>query len=132
MKAEEVYRKRQTSDYTLVQIHPKSTYADIRQNLHIYLFYDTFSRILDSVGIKNWRAKGRPTLDPEDAKRRYDWAKVYHKWSIQWELIIFSDECSVELGKGGRREWVFRLQSQKWLPEMAQTYRKSSDISMIV
>jgi transposase len=52
-----------------VQIHPKSTYTDIRQNLHIYLSYNIFSRILDSVGIKNWRAKGRPTLDPEDAKR---------------------------------------------------------------
>jgi predicted HTH transcriptional regulator len=36
-----------------VRINPKSTYEDIRQNLHIYLSHDTFGRILDSVGIKN-------------------------------------------------------------------------------
>jgi hypothetical protein len=46
--------------------------------------------------------------------------------------IIFSDECSVERGKGGQRQWVFQLPSQKWLPEMVQTCRKSTDISIMV
>jgi hypothetical protein len=36
-----------------VRVHPKSTYEAIRQNLHIYLFHDTFGRILAEVGIKN-------------------------------------------------------------------------------
>jgi DDE superfamily endonuclease len=57
---------------------------------------------------------------------------VYREWVEEWKSIIFSDECSMERGKGGQREWVFRLPSQKWLPEMVQTYRKSTDISIIV
>jgi transposase len=55
-----------------VRIHLKSTYEDIRQNLHIYLSHDTFSRILDSAGIKNWRAKARPILKPEYIRIRYN------------------------------------------------------------
>jgi Transposase len=62
-----------------VRVHPKSTYVDIRQNLYIYLSHDTFGRILNTVGIKNWRAKGRPALESEDIKRRYNWAKVYRE-----------------------------------------------------
>jgi DDE superfamily endonuclease/Transposase len=115
-----------------VRINPKSTYEDIRQNLHIYLSRDTLGRILDSVGIKNWRAKGRPTLEPEDAKLQYNWALVYCEWLTEWQWIIFSDECSVQRGKGGQREWVFPLPSQKWLLKMVQTYRKSTDISIMV
>jgi hypothetical protein len=53
-----------------VRINLKSTYQDIRENLHIFLSHDTFGRILDSVRIKNWRAKGRPALKSEDVKIR--------------------------------------------------------------
>jgi transposase len=78
-KGNTVQRKGRPKNYTerdqrsiirFVRIHPKSTYRDIQQNLHVYLSHDTLGRILDSVGIKNWRAKGRPALDPEDAKKR--------------------------------------------------------------
>jgi Transposase len=84
-----------------VQINPKSTYEDIRQNLRIYLSYDTLGRIHDSVGIKNWRAKGRPKLKPEHAKVQYDWALVYCEWLTEWQWSIFFDKCSIQRGKGG-------------------------------
>jgi transposase len=87
-----------------VRVNPKSTYEDIRRNLHIYLSHDTFGRILADVGIKNWRAKRRPFLTSEHAKIRRRWVKIYINWTTQWELIIFSDECSVERGAGGQRE----------------------------
>jgi Transposase len=61
-----------------IRINPKSTFADIQRNLHIYLSHDSFSRILADMGVKNWRAKGRPFLTPEHAKLRYVWAKVYN------------------------------------------------------
>lgn len=115
-----------------VRVHPKSTYEDIRQNLHIYLSHDTFGRILAGVGIKNWRAKRRPFLTPEHAIIRQAWAKLRGKWSVEWDSIIFSDECSVERGAGAQREWVFRLPSQKWDKEMVQPYKSSKDISIMV
>lgn len=53
-----------------VRVNPKSNYADIKRNLQIYLFYETLGRILDTIGIKNWRAKGRLVLDSADTKIR--------------------------------------------------------------
>ncbi|OJJ88023.1 uncharacterized protein ASPGLDRAFT_43118 [Aspergillus glaucus CBS 516.65] len=34
----------------------------------------------------------------------------------QWSKIIWSDECSVELGKGKKNQWVWRLNyfNEKW------------------
>jgi Transposase len=87
-----------------IRIHPKSTYQDIKQNLHTYLSHDTLGRILADKGIKNWRAKKRPFLTSEHAKIRYIWAKVHKNWISEWKLIIFSDECSVKRGAGKQRE----------------------------
>lgn len=50
----------------------------------------------------------------------------------QWRNIIWSDECFAERGKGKRPEWVFRTPSQKWLPEMVQTYSKGRDMKCMV
>ncbi len=96
-----------------VRINPKSTYEEIRQNLHIYLSSDTFGRILDTIGIKNWRAKKRPFLESIHITKRWKWAKIHSNWTSEWKLIIFSDECSVEQGAGGPRIWVFRTPNQK-------------------
>ena len=115
-----------------VRIHPKSTYREIKHNLHLYLSHDTFGRILADAGIKNWRAKQRPFLTPEAAKVRWEWAKKHSNWKSEWKLIIFSDECSVERGKGAQREWVFRSPSQKWDKDKVQTYKKGKDISIMV
>ena len=115
-----------------VPINPKSTYEDIHRNLHIYLSHDTFSRILDSAGIKNWRAKQRPTLRPEHVQTRYAWAKVHSNWKTEWELIIFSDECSVERRKGKQRKWVFHTFTQKWNKEIIEIYNVKKDICIMI
>jgi hypothetical protein len=46
---------------------------------------------------------------------------------------MWSDECSVERGKGGAIAWVFRTASaDTYSKEYVQTYKKSKDISAIV
>jgi transposase len=124
------HNKRHILQY--IQLNPKATYEDIKQNICLNLSHDTFCRILNSAGIKNWRAKARPYLDTKDAKVRRIWALAHQKWIVEWESIIFSDECSVEKGAGARRQWVFRLPSQKWSKDMVQTYKKSKDISIMI
>ena len=71
--------------------------------LQILLSDDTIARILEKCGIKHWRAARRPFLTPEVAAVRLAWAKEQLEWTQQWDKIIFSDECSVERGTGGRR-----------------------------
>jgi DDE superfamily endonuclease len=50
----------------------------------------------------------------------------------KWEVIIFSDECSVERGAGATREWVWRTPAQKWDKEMIQPEKTRKDISIMV
>ncbi len=47
-------------------------------------------------------------------------------------MVMWSDECSVERGRGKEQEWVFRTPAQKWNKDYVQTYRLSRDISIMV
>ena len=45
---------------------------------------------------------------------------------------MWSDECSVERGRGKRDEWAFRTPAQKWQPEMVQTYGTGKNMKVMV
>ena len=47
-------------------------------------------------------------------------------------MVVWSDECSVERGRGKRTEWVFRSPAQKWNKEMVQTYGTNKNIKVMV
>jgi transposase len=116
-----------------VRLHPKCTYADVRRACLIKLCDSTLKRILKKHGITNWRAKQRPALTEEHAAKRLAWCIERIHWSVEeWRKYMWSDECSVERGSGGNREWVFRTPVQKWQKEMIQIYKKGKDISIMV
>ena len=98
-----------------VRINPKHTYRQIKQQLRISLSASTIKRILAPFHIRKWQCKKRPELSTEIAKLRHKWVLLRKDWSVEdWALIIFSDESSVERGRGGQREWVWRTAEQKW------------------
>ena len=45
---------------------------------------------------------------------------------------MWSDECSVERGRGKRDEWVFRTAHQAWNRNMVQTYNCKTNIKVMV
>lgn len=49
-----------------------------------------------------------------------------------WKKYMWSDECSIERGRGKQNEWVFRTPLQKWDTEMIQTYGTGKDIKTMV
>jgi Transposase len=116
-----------------VRANPKHTYAQIRDNVVPNLSNRTFSRFLKSRGISKWICKRRPYLSEQVVEKRLQWVQTRRDWSeTEWATYIFSDECSIERGAGGSRQWAFRTPQQKWHPEMIQTYRKSKDICIMV
>ena len=46
--------------------------------------------------------------------------------------MVWSDECSVERGRGKRDEWVFRTPAQKWHRQMIQTYDAKKNMKVMV
>jgi hypothetical protein len=50
----------------------------------------------------------------------------------EWGMYMWSDECSVERGRGKRDEWVFRTANQLWDREMVQTYDCKKNMKVMV
>ena len=47
-------------------------------------------------------------------------------------MICWSDECSVERGRGKNAEWCFRTPAQKWDRNMIQTYNCKKNMKVMV
>ena len=117
----------------IIRRNPKLTYAALKIESGLTVSKKTLYRMLKDEGISNWLAKKRPLITPEVAAKRLRWAKKYKDWSWdEWCKMIWSDECSLERGKGGRRVWVFRTPYEKYNKELICPYKKGKDISVMI
>ncbi|THC88491.1 hypothetical protein EYZ11_012060 [Aspergillus tanneri] len=119
----------------LIQKDPFITYADVQKTLNLTISRNTLYRIIKESGYGKWRAQKRPRLTPEVAKLRYNWAMEYKSYTDKdWAKIIWSDECSVEMGSGHRHKYVFRLNlfGKKWKTEYIQPYKKGKGVRVMV
>jgi transposase len=116
-----------------VRLNPKDTYAKIKIACGLACSKSTLRKILKEHGITNWRAKRRPFLTEKNAAARLKWCLERQHWLAEdWALVVWSDECSVERGRGQRDEWVFRTPGQKWHRQMIQTYDAKKNMKVMV
>jgi transposase len=116
-----------------VRLNPKDTYAMIKIVCGLACSKSTLRKILKEHGITNWRAKRRPFLTEKNAVARLKWCLERQHWLAEdWALVVWSDECSVERGRGQRDEWVFRTPGQKWHRQMIQTYDTKKNMKVMV
>ena len=80
----------------------------------------TVRRALDREGLRRFRAKRRPKIDPAVAKERLAFARAWQKFPWEKETVKFSDECSVVRGSGSTTPWIWRLPSEKWHSESVE------------
>jgi transposase len=68
----------------------------------------TIWRLLQGENKRKWLQLQRPELTDQQARQRLAWAhRVQDYDSEKWKKIFWSDETTIERGKGGRREWTF-------------------------
>jgi hypothetical protein len=116
-----------------VRLWPKATYKQVIDACGLKCKTTTVKKILKKHGITNWRAKKRPELTEDNALKRLAWCLVWRGLTAEeWGLIIWSDGCSVERGRGKRQEWVFRTPVDKWKKEMVQTYDTNKNMKVMV
>lgn len=119
----------------IIKRDPFITYQEIREQSGINLSSPTFLTILKESGYGHWRAKKRPKLTKEHAKLRLEWAKKHKDWTYEeWSKVIWSDESSIELGKGQRTLWAFHLNQhgEKWKKDFIQPYTKGRGFSIMI
>ena len=103
--------------YIIIKRDPFLSFREIIDRSGLTFSRTTFVRILQSSGYAHWKAKKRPHLTKEHAAARYQWALAHRDWTWgEWRKVIWSDECSVELGKGKQHQWVFgpNEPGEKW------------------
>ena len=89
-------------------------------------------RRLKEHGIQNWKCKRRPFLTPVLGAKRLGWYLENKDWRAdEWGMVVWSDECSVERGRGKRDEYAFRTATRKWLPQMVETYNTKKNMKVM-
>jgi hypothetical protein len=78
-------------------------------------------RLFASMNMRKWKCLCRPALTELQAKARLIWAEDHKNLTEeQWKKVIWSDECSIECGKGVCQEWVFYSRQDRLCPENVQ------------
>jgi len=86
-----------------VRLHPKDTYTQVKEACALRCGKTTIKKILKEYSIINWRARRRPFLTETNAAKRLAWCKKHkHTTKDEWGRYIWSDEYSVERGRGKR------------------------------
>ncbi|OAL75044.1 Homeo [Trichophyton violaceum] len=103
--------------------------------LEISISTRSLSRYIKESAYGHWKARERPQLTEEVAALRKAWA-LKHKdntWE-EWSKVIWSDECSVELGKGKDNLWVFHEYklNVKWKKEYIRPKIKPKRVSIMI
>jgi hypothetical protein len=116
-----------------VRLYPKDRYEQVRTATGCAFKNDTVRKHLALYGIANWHTKYRPHLTKAYTAARLAWYLRYRYMIYEeWGLFIWSDECSVERGRGKNQEWCFCIPDQKWEREMIQTYNAYKNMSIMV
>ena len=86
-----------------VQAEPKATYAQVKLCCGLTCSTTTIKKILKDNGITNWQAKRRLELSPANAAARLAWCLKRRHWNKEtWGMVMWSNKCSVEQGRGQR------------------------------
>jgi hypothetical protein len=113
--------------------HPKLTYEQRRTATGLKMSDSYIRDLALKEGLTHWRAKKRPELTQEVADKRLLWCRCRAHWKTKkWREYMWSDECSVERGKGGEVIWVWGHSTDKWKPTHVETYKKGKGIRVMV
>lgn len=74
----------------------------------------TVRGLFRNIHKRKWRQRQRPEIQPIHAEKRLNWARRYEYLSPEdWRRVIWTDECSVERGKGIRPIWTWNSPTEQ-------------------
>ncbi|KAJ5660135.1 hypothetical protein N7507_006586 [Penicillium longicatenatum] len=88
--------------------NPRVKYDDLLASVDYKIRRQAIWRLLREENRRKWLVLRRPVLTEEQAQKRLEWAFGVRDWdSAKWRTVFWSDESTIERGKGARREFTF-------------------------
>jgi hypothetical protein len=92
----------------------------------------TIRNILKDYGLNRRRARKVIRKTERTRVRRYDWALDHEAWTVEWEWVIWSDECYIVLGAHPGVVWVTRSDGEEFDDDCTAPYDKQTDRRVMV
>jgi transposase len=68
----------------------------------------SIQKLLREMGRRKWKQRQRPEIKMVHAEKRLQWARTYEHFTPElWASVKWSDECTVERGRGVQPVWTF-------------------------
>ena len=114
------------------------TLGNITQSLNLALPSPVCNRTVkhalnDQLGMHACHACKKPFLKTEHIEKRMDWARAAERLTEDdWDRVIWTDECSVELGNDSRAPLVWRSPGEEYDPKCLLPTFKSGRSSVMI
>ena len=132
-------RKRKTTEYEdriltrTAKVNDDQAYRDIIYMSGIKVSPNTLRRRLKEIDLFSRVRRQKPVLKPQHKAARLRWARRYQNWTVEdWKRVIWSDECSIVLGRKSRRRRCIRKKGQAYLARHCDGTVKSGKVTIMV
>jgi hypothetical protein len=107
----------------LARKYPEATYWDIIRRAGLEITPRTCKKVLQRHYLGSWRKAQRILLTEEDAQIRRELAEKYSRPEELQHFMrgLFSDECTIRNSSDNPGQWVFRLASERFWPDLVDT-----------
>ncbi|EED11522.1 transposable element tc3 transposase, putative [Talaromyces stipitatus ATCC 10500] len=94
--------------------YPHIKYMELRNAIDNKVTIRTIQGMFQKIHKRKWKQRKRPEILPLNAQKRLAWALRYEAYTPrEWQRILWSDECTVERGKGGQLIWTWHSLSEQ-------------------
>ncbi len=102
-------------------VAPGIPLQELSHNLAPNIGKRTVQRRLREKDIGKFRQRKKPLLTGAHRQKRLTWALAHEHWTEEdWQNMVWTDECSIELGSGKSRPYMFRVRGQGFQDTDAQ------------
>ena len=116
--------------YDLTNHEPHTKIRELQDEVSTPLTKRTIRRLLREMHKKKWLQRVRPEITENHANQRLAWANQYAHYTLEdWKRVKWSDECSIERGKGIRPIWTFRKPSEQLYMHDIKAKRTGKSVS---
>jgi transposase len=113
----------------LTKTNPHITLYELQESVNMRCSKTTIRRVFRNLHMRKWLQRDRPEILSENAEKRLQWAQRYaHFTSIDWQRVIWSDESTVERGKGGQLIWTWNDPSEQLVEHDVREIRTGKSI----